>query len=143
VSVIHAYLEKSSDPYSYERLAAELASYFDNETKNGMTIGSSANPFTKKKYAIFRWPGWSFSAHFEAGENVTKDAEYVLNTIKSCPPTFKDRTERIRLVFSADESRDFTNHIIWAIEYLEAIPGAILFDETQKDIVSLRNKPKA
>ncbi|UKL01423.1 hypothetical protein FO446_28635 [Brevibacillus brevis] len=54
---------------------------------------------------------------------------------KDCPPEIKDCAERIRFVFSPDEGRDFTNHIIWAIDYLSAIPGAIIFDESQKTIV--------
>jgi hypothetical protein len=139
--VVHAFLEKASSPYSYDRLAAELAKYFEHEINNGVTIGSSANPFTKAKYAIFRWPGWSFTAHFESGPKVAADAEYVLSAAKNCPPAIKGRTDRIRLVFSADESRDYTNHVIWSMEFLDAIPGAILFDENQKDIIVLRGKP--
>jgi hypothetical protein len=31
--------------------------------------------------------------------------------------------------------------VIWSMEFLDAIPGAILFDENQKDIIVLRGKP--
>ncbi|NEN81336.1 hypothetical protein [Paenibacillus elgii] len=133
--VIHAYLKKSSNPYSYERLASELGTYFDFETKNGLKIGTSTNPFTKQKYAILNWPGWNFTAHFETGGNVEADANYVASVVEDCPPEIKDCTERIRFVFSSDESRDFTNHIIWAIDYLLEIPDAIIFDESQKTII--------
>ncbi|MBE9913712.1 hypothetical protein G8C92_06675 [Paenibacillus donghaensis] len=135
MSVIHAYLVKSSNPYSHERLSSELSAYFDFETKNGLEIGVSANPFTSEKYLILRWPGWNFSAHFETGRNVAADANYIASVIKDCPPEIKDCSERIRFVFSPDEGRDFTNHIIWAIDYLSEIPGAIIFDESQKDII--------
>ncbi|WP_167497568.1 hypothetical protein [Brevibacillus antibioticus] len=136
MSVIHAYLAKSSDSYSHERLASELSAYFDFETKNGLEIGVSANPFTREKYLILRWPGWNFSAYFETGRNVSADANYIASEIKNCPPEITNCSERIRFVFSPDERRDFTNHIIWAIDYLSAIPGAIIFDESQKTIVS-------
>ncbi|MGZ7444834.1 hypothetical protein [Paenibacillus sp. TH7-28] len=135
MSVIHAYLSKSSDPYSYERLSSELSAYFDYETKNGLEIGASANPFTKARYMILRWPEWNFSAHFETGPNVVADVNYVASTVKDCPPEIKDCTERIRFVFSPDDGREFTDQIIWAIEYLLAIPDAIIFDENQKTII--------
>lgn len=135
MSVIHAYLAKSSNPYSHERLASELGTYFDFDTKNGLEMGTSANPFTKEKYLILRWPGWNFTAHFETGHNVAEDVNYITSTVKDCPPEIKECTERIRFVFSPDEGRDFTNHIIWAIDYLSEIPGAILFDESQKTII--------
>jgi len=135
MSVIHAYLAKSSTPYSHERLVTELSDYFDFETKNGLKIGASANPFTNEKYMILRWPGWSFTAHFETGHSIAADTNYIASIIKDCPPEVTDCTERIRFVFLPDDKRDFTNHIIWAIEYLLAIPGAIIFDENQKTII--------
>lgn len=101
MSVIHAYLAKSSNPYSYERLASELSAYFDFETKNGLEIGVSANPFTNKKYLILRWPGWNFSAHFE---KITLQASPRIVRLKSknVPTAFasysrlmKDGTSRI------------------------------------------------
>jgi hypothetical protein len=90
MSVIHAYLAKSSNPYSHERLASELSTYFDFETKNGLKIGTSANPFTNEKYVILRWPGWNFSAHLETGRNVAADADYVASVAMDCPPEVKD-----------------------------------------------------
>jgi len=63
MSVIHAYLAKSSNPYSHDRLASELSAYFDFERKNGLEIGVSANPFTREKYLILRWPGFHESYH--------------------------------------------------------------------------------
>ncbi|WP_276914384.1 hypothetical protein [Aneurinibacillus aneurinilyticus] len=70
MSVIHAYLAKSSNPYSHERLAFELSTYFDFETSNGLKIETSVNPFTNEKYVVLRWSGWNFLAHFETGRNV-------------------------------------------------------------------------
>jgi len=133
--VIHAYLAKSSNPYSYERLASELSAYFDFETKNGLKIGASSNPFTKERYVILRWSGWSFTAHFETGPNVVADANYIASAVKDCPPEVKDCAERIRFVFSSDDGKEFTDHIIWAIDYLSAIPDAIIFDESQETII--------
>ncbi|MBU7320012.1 hypothetical protein [Paenibacillus oleatilyticus] len=133
--VIHAYLAKSSNPYSYERLASELGTYFDSETKHGLKIGTSTNPFTKQKYAILQWTGWNFSAHFETGRNVAADADYIASVVEDCPPEIKDCTDRIRFEFSSDERRDFTDHIIGAIDYLLEIPNAIIFDESQKKII--------
>ncbi|MFD0716354.1 hypothetical protein [Paenibacillus sp. GCM10027626] len=135
MSVIHAYLTKSSNPYPHERLASELSAYFDFETKNGLKIGVSANPFTKERYVILRWSRWNFSAHFETGPNVVADANYVASALKDCPPEVEDCAERIRFVFSPDDGREFTNHIIWAIDYLSAIPDAIIFGESQKTII--------
>jgi len=133
--VIHAYLTKSSNPYSTEHLVNELRAYFDSEIKNGLIIGESANPFTNEKYLILRWSGWSFTAHFETGHNVVADVSYIASIVKDCPPEIKDCAERIRFVFSSDERRDFTNHIIWAIDFLLEIPGAIIFDESQEMII--------
>jgi len=138
MSVFHAYLAKSSDSYSHERLAAEISTYFAFETKNGLSIGTSANPFTHEKYEILRWPGWRFSAHFEAGPNVEADANHIANIVRDCPPEIKERTERLRFVFSPDETREYTNHIIWAVDFLLAIPDAIVFDESEVCIVGLR-----
>ncbi|WP_246470076.1 hypothetical protein [Cohnella nanjingensis] len=74
MSVIHAYLAKSSHPYSQERFASEISAYFDFETKNGLKIGASSNPFTNERYATLHWPGWNFSAHFETGRAVAEVA---------------------------------------------------------------------
>ncbi|SFC92792.1 hypothetical protein [Collimonas sp. OK412] len=137
MSVIHAYLAKPSNSYSYERLAAEVKAYFDFETKNGLSIGTSANPFTREKYEILRWPGWSFTAHFETGPNVEADANHVASVVRHCSPEVKERTERIRFVFSPDKTREYTNHMVWAVDFLLAIPGAIVFDESGESIMRL------
>jgi len=105
MSVIHAYLTKSSNPYSTERLTSELSAYFDSEIKNGLKIGVSAKPFTNEKYVILRWSGWSLTAHYETGHNVAADASYIASVVKDCPPEVKDCAERIRFVFSPDERR--------------------------------------
>jgi hypothetical protein len=138
VSVFHAYLAKSSDSYSHERLAAEISIYFSFETKNGLSIGTSANLFTHEKYEILRWPKWSFTAHFEAGPNVRADANHIANIVRDCPPEVKERTERIRFAFAPDKTRGYTNHIIWAVDFLLAIPDAIVFDENEACMVGLR-----
>ncbi|MDR9857355.1 hypothetical protein RJP21_27550 [Paenibacillus sp. VCA1] len=57
------------------------------------------------------------------------------SVVKDCPPEIKDCVARIRFVFAPDEGRDFTNHIIWAINYLLEIPGAIIFGESEQTII--------
>jgi hypothetical protein len=52
-------------------------------------------------------------------------------------PAFTQDTvaRRIRVVFGDDDGRDFTSEAIEVTGFLTAIPGAVVFDPQQNDLV--------
>jgi hypothetical protein len=42
------------------------------------------------------------------------------------------KPEELRVVFNEDDDRQYTNHILWILDFLRSIPGAALFDASQR-----------
>ena len=72
-----------------------------------------------------------FDVSCESGEAVEDDAAFCSREsgvvfLSGLPD------HRLRFVFADDEEREFTNHIIWIVDWLKEIPSAVIFDETGK-----------
>jgi hypothetical protein len=119
-----------------ESLATGLADYFSDV--EGLTLEISDNPADPNgRHLKLRWGNWSMSVYYEDGDEVLEDAMHVATLADAERRSSIEKIDRrIRVWFGTDTSREFTNHMIWMMEYMEQIPGVIAYDETEDEITN-------
>lgn len=127
---IHAYIS-ATDVLPLEILKQNLAGLFQDPHSAPPEISSNPLPFGGEPRLIFLWPTWNFSVSCESGEAVENDAAFCSR--ESGVVFLSDLpVHRLRFVFADDVERDFTNHILWIVDWLKEIPSAVVFDEAGK-----------
>ena len=124
--VLYGLLGSASPPFSDEILLRELSRYFSGDER--LAVSSQALPFGGKRVAVLSWPSWQVKVAYEEGSSVAEDCAEI-------------RRRLGRAVFGDDDGREYTNQAIMMLEFLTAIPGAIVFDPQQNDIVRVRDRP--
>ena len=132
---IYALLGESSPEMSTESLAAQLKSLFRNE--EGFSLQFEKLPFWKDPSLALRWTTWFARVCYEEGKRVAEDSAEIARILGSAAPVkLAGIDKRIRVVFGDDDAREYTNQIIYLMDFLCGIDGAIVFDPQQKDIVN-------
>lgn len=132
MSALFVFLPVEMPAYSLDQLKDEIAPLFGSEP--ALSITTPSHPFTGETYLHFGWgSAWGFSAFVESGPEVVEDAERIQKKNRG---VFAQGlpSNRIRLSFGLDQSKDFTNHFIWVWEHFSAIPGAVVYDLTQEKL---------
>ena len=130
---LHAFITSDQDAYPLAILETALSTLLAGQDDIGPEVSYSTLPFSNQPRLLYRWPTWNFSVTSDQGEQVAADADFVAQTCGAVFPGGRP-THRIRVVFAQDSSRDFTNHIIWIMDWLKEIPGVVLYDETSKSL---------
>jgi hypothetical protein len=131
---LYALLGEGAPAISTESLAAELKGLFRDE--EGFSLQFEQLPFAKQKSLALRWGAWLARLTYEEGKKVIEDSAEISRILgPSAPPKLAGIDKRIRAVFSDDEAREYTNQMIYLMDFLQGIKGAIVFDPQQKDIV--------
>lgn len=130
---IHAFISSDQDAYPLGSLETALSNLLAGQDDIGPEVSYSTLPFSNEPRLLYRWPTWNFSVTSDQGEQVASDADFVAQT---CGAVFASGrpTHRIRVVFAQDSSLDFTNHVIWIMDWLKEIPGIVIYDETRKSL---------
>ncbi|WP_046656067.1 hypothetical protein [Lysobacter capsici] len=134
--VLYALLGEDAPTTSIEQIDTELRRCFDQE--NDMVVQFEVLLFATERSLRLRWPGWAVLVCYEEGTSVLADSREI-QSIAGTPdiPDLSDIGRRIRVVFGSDDSRVYTNQMIWMMEYLCGIEGAFVFDPLRKEIISL------
>jgi len=130
---LHAFITSDQDAYPLATLETAFSKLLAGQGDEAPEISYSTLPFSKQPRLLYRWPTWNFSVTSDQGEQVASDADFVAQT---CGAVFAGGrpTHRIRVVFAQDSSLDFTNHIVWIMDWLKEIPNVVLYDETSKSL---------
>lgn len=108
---VQALLPRSESPEVWaEKLVQFLAS---SETSSDFTLTESELPFGGGRQFMLNWGEWTMTVH-PGQESSDRSGE----------------PSSLRVVFGSDPSLDFTNHMIWVQEFLQAIPGALYRENT-------------
>ncbi len=131
---LYALLGEQAPHISNESLASDLQSFFKNE--EGFSLDFEQLPFAKSKTLVLRWDGWLVRVSYEEGKNVEADSWEIQKIVgASAPYNLSDINRRVRVIFGNDDAREFTSQIIYLMDFLRAIPGVVIFDPQQNNLV--------
>lgn len=131
---LYALLNDESPLISNESLAVELKHYFRNEEK--FTLELEHLPFSKSATLALRWGAWLVRVAYEEGDSVRADSREIQSRVStSYNVDVSEVSRRIRVVFGSDDEMEFTNEIIYVIDFLKEIKGVLIFDPQRNDFV--------
>lgn len=117
-----------------ESLAEKVQASFGDEP--GFKFEFETLPFKKDRSLILRWPAWTARLFCEKGAKVTDDTAEITRILgDKTPPTLPTATRRIRAVFYDDPQEEYTEQMVELTRMLRELPGALVFDPQQNDIV--------
>ncbi|MBO9537873.1 hypothetical protein [Herbaspirillum sp.] len=132
---IYALLGEGAPSITNESLASDLTYFFRNE--EGFVLQFEQLPFAKIKTLALRWDAWLVRVSYEQGANVAQDSAEISKIVGDAGLcNIADIDKRIRVVFSDDDSQEHTNQIIYVMDFLREIPGVVIFDPQQQDLVT-------
>lgn len=131
---IYALLGEGAPTFTNESLASDLKHFFRNE--ENFSIQFEQLPFAKNKTLALRWGTWLVRVSYEEGGNVLQDSAEINKIVGSMVPfNLSGINKRVRVVYSDDNEQEYTNQIIYLMDFLREIPGVVMFDPQQKDLV--------
>ena len=117
-----------------ESLASDLEHFFRSEEH--FSIQFEQLPFAKNKNLALRWGNWLARVHYEEGATVVEDSAEISKIVDSTAPSnLASRNRRIRVVFGKDDKREYTNQMIRLMDFLRMIPGTVMSDPQQRDLI--------
>ncbi len=132
---IYALLTDDAPPVSNESLAEDLKHYFRNE--EGFSLKFEQLPFAAQKTLALRWNDWLVRVACEEGDEVQADAlEIQKRTAAASTRDVSQIRRRIRVVFGSDDAQQYTNQILFVLDFLKELEGAIVFDPQQNDFLN-------
>lgn len=132
---LYALLDNDAPSVSNESLAADLENYFCNEKE--FSLQFEQLPFAKTKTLALRWNMWLVRVSYEEGDAVKNDSIEIQKTLgPSCTSNIAHIGRRIRVVFGSDDTQQYTNQIIYVIDFLKEIKGTLIFDPQQNNFIT-------
>ena len=122
-------------PASLEELADGLREWFVKDTE--MTMSFDTAPFGIGDHIVLNWDNWYLRFYFEWHEDVAIQAQDVavrLASGRADQQSIANCTRRVRIVATDEPEPDhITQHII-ATEFLQALPGSVMYDPTRDEL---------
>jgi hypothetical protein len=135
---IYALLSKDSPEINISSLLDDLRLFF-SKTDEGVAIFElEEDPFdASERNILVTWDGkWWIRFFYDEGPDVAQDSIEISKMLNGNPPLSIERNDRrISVLFGDDESRSYTNHVIFTVDFLQEVPGALLFDLRKKCIL--------
>jgi hypothetical protein len=133
---LYALLSDDSPPVTIDALEAQLASFFQGDS--ALSIERERVPFSKGDSLLLRWGKWGLRINYEEGADVEEDSVEISKRVGDTAPfDLSDISRRIRMVAGTDADREYTNETIEVIDFLRNIPGIVIFDPQQNNILAL------
>lgn len=125
---------------SIESLAEKAQASFGAD--RGFRFEFETLPFKKDRSLTLRWPGWTARLFCEQGAKVTDDTAEITRILGDrTPPALPTATRRVRAVFYEDPQDEYTEQMVELTRMLRELPGALVFDPQQNDIVPSLERP--
>ena len=128
---VYAQLSDISPAINAEWLKEEVSRIFG--PRPGFALKQTTLPFSRSPSIDLVSGSWLARLTYEEGEVVMADSIEIARPIEGDLHGVESSAQRIRVVFSTDETGEYTNHAIWVTDFLRSIPGAMLFDATRKE----------
>lgn len=90
-----------------------------------------------EKNLVLRWGDWWTRVFYETGSYVHDDSIEIAEVmVQKCSiDGLSDVDKRIRVLFFDDNDKKYTNEILYIIEFLEDLPGVIVYDPNRIEFV--------
>lgn len=132
----YALLGKSSPQISNDSLAINLQEYFRNE--EFFSLEFETLPFAATQTLFLHFGEWGARVCYEEGQDITGDSVEIGRIVASSAPwDLAQADRRIRVVCGDDPNKTHTNQMIYLMEFLNEIPGAVIFDPQRNDLLTL------
>lgn len=132
--VIYGLLGAASPPFTEEILASELGRHFSADRR--VSVSLRPLPFGGRRVAALSWPSWQVNVYYEEGDRVAEDSVEIQRLLGAAAPAgLSAIRRRIRAVFADDDAKDHTNEAIEVSQFLTGIPGVVVFDPQQGDVM--------
>ena len=129
-----ALLTEQSPAMSNESLANELREYFANQ--EDFSLKFERLPFAKTDTLALRWGSWLMRVAYEEGSRIQDESAQIQEILGDrSPRELSSIDRRVRVVFGDDDDREYTNQIIDMMQFLQDIPGSIVFDPQQNHLM--------
>jgi hypothetical protein len=117
---------------SIESLAADLKRLFRHE--DGFSMSFEKLPFADSPSLMLRWDQWRIRVAYQEGDAVSEETTQIRKVLgPGAPDQLPGMRRKIHVVFGDDNDREHTNQMIYVMDFLRALPGAILFDPQQNN----------
>ena len=134
---LYALLGEQAPAFTNESLASDLGDFFRHE--EDFSIRFELLPFAKNKTLALWWGAWLVRVCYEEGTNVAQDSAEINKIVGSTAPyDLSNIARRIRVVFGSDDTREYENNMIRVLDFLRVIPGVVIFDPQQQNLMKLR-----
>lgn len=131
---LYALVSENSPPMTVEALETQLSSFFRSDSS--LSIERERLPFSKVASLALRWGNWLVRMVYEEGAQVEDDSVEISKRVGNVAPfDLSSIYRRIRVVFGTDDARKNTNEIIYVIDFLKEVPGVVIFDPRQNDLL--------
>jgi hypothetical protein len=132
--VLCAFLPDHAPMLSIESLAADLKRLFRNE--DGFSVSFEKLPFADSPSLILRWDLWRIRVAYQEGDTVREETTQIRKVLgPGAPDQLPGMRHKINVVFGDNNDREYTNQIIHVMDFLRALPGAIIFDPQQSNFL--------
>ncbi len=132
--VLCAFLPDHAPVLSSESLAADLKRLFRGE--DGFSVSFEELPFADSPSLMLRWYLWRIRVACQEGDTVREETAQIRKVLgPAAPDQLAGMRRKINVVFGDDNDRKYTNQIIHVMDFLRALPGAIIFDPQQSDFL--------
>ncbi len=85
---------------------------------------------------ILRWDLWRIRIAYQEGDAVSEETTQIRKVLgPGAPDQLPGMRRKINVVFGDDNDREYTNQIIYVMDFLRALPGVILFDPQQSNFL--------
>ncbi len=130
-----ALLSKDSPLITVDALEAQLSKFF--KTERELKFGRARLPFLSADSIDLRWGTWRARLSYEEGPYVVEDSVEISKILGGAAPFDLSAIDRrIRVVFSDDKNQERTNEVIYVMDFLKEIPGVVIFDPQQNNLLT-------
>jgi hypothetical protein len=122
-------------PKSLEELAESLREWFAKDSEMMMSFDTA--PFGIGEHIVLNWDNWYLRFYFEMHEEVAIQAQDVAERLASDKPnqqTIASCVRRVRIVATDEPEPDHINQHIIATEFLQQLPGCVMYDPTRDEL---------
>lgn len=122
-------------PESLEELAVGVREWFSKDKEMLMSFDTA--PFGIGEHIVLNWENWYLRFYFEMHEGVAIQAQAIAARLASDRPDQQDIANcirRVRIVASDEPEPDHITQYIIATEFLQQLPGCVMYDPTRGEL---------
>ncbi len=127
-------ITKDNGNLNIELLREKLLVFFSKDST--FEIEYEEDPFdTEQQNILLKWPNWWVRVFYEQDEEVIEDSKEIASLNDELSETLCTVSSRVRVLFGDDDSKEYTNQILYMMDFLEDIPDVILFDPQKNEFI--------